>query len=53
MYDTNIPNVLNSYTEMQWRIRQITLSFTYRFNKKKEERSKPQKGGENGDDFQG
>ena len=53
MYDTNIPNVLNSYTEMQWRMRQITLSFTYRFNKKKEERSKPQKGGENGDDFQG
>ena len=54
MYDTNIPNVLNSYTEMQWRMRQITLSFTYRFNKKKEERAKPQKGGgDNGDDFQG
>lgn len=53
MYDTNIPNLLNSYTEMQWRMRQITLSFTYRFNKKKEERSKPQRGAENGDDFQG
>jgi outer membrane receptor protein involved in Fe transport len=54
MYDTNIPNLLNSYTEMQWRMRQITLSFTYRFNKKKEERTKPQKsGGDNGDDFQG
>ena len=54
MYDTNIPNLLNSYTEMQWRMRQITLSFTYRFNKKKEERAKPQRGGgENGDDFQG
>lgn len=53
MYDTNIPNVLNSYTEMQRSIRQITLSFTYRFNKKKEERTKPQRGGENGDDFQG
>ena len=54
MYYTNIPNVLNSYTEMQWRMRQITLSFTYRFNKKKEERAKPQRGGgDNGDDFQG
>jgi outer membrane receptor protein involved in Fe transport len=54
MYDTTIKNVLNSYTEMQWRMRQITLSFTYRFNKKKEERTKPQKsGGDNGDDFQG
>lgn len=54
MYDTNIPNLLNSYTEMQWRMRQITLSFTYRFNKKKEERAKPQRnGGDNGDDFQG
>jgi len=54
MYDTNIPNVLNSYTEMQWRMRQITLSFTYRFNKKKEEKSRNQKrDSENGDDFQG
>jgi outer membrane receptor protein involved in Fe transport len=53
MFDTNIPNVLNSYTEMQRSTRLITLSFTYRFNKKKEERSKPQKVGENGDEFQG
>jgi len=35
MNDTYIPNVLKSYTEMQRSIRQITLSFTYRFNKKK------------------
>jgi hypothetical protein len=54
MYNNNIPNVLNSYVEMQWAMRQITLSFTYRFNKKKEERTKPARGsGENGDDFQG
>jgi hypothetical protein len=54
MYNNNIPNVLNSYVEMQWALRQITLSFTYRFNKKKEERTKPTRGGgENGDDFQG
>ena len=31
--ETNIPNLINSYAEMQWRERQITLSFTYRFNK--------------------
>jgi outer membrane receptor for ferrienterochelin and colicins len=55
MYNNNIPNVLNSYVEMQWAMRQINLSFTYRFNKKKEERTKPTRGGggENGDDFQG
>lgn len=54
MYETNIPNLLNSYTEIQWRMRQITLSFTYRFNKKKEDKTKPQRGGgDNGDDFQG
>jgi len=53
MYNNNIPNVLNSYVEMQWAMRQITLSFTYRFNKKKEERTKPARGSENGDDFQG
>ena len=54
MNDTYIPNVLKSYTEMQRSIRQITLSFTYRFNKKKEEKSRTQKrDSENGDDFQG
>src|SRR5690606_20337427 len=36
----------NTYSEMQWRERQITLSFTYRFNKQKE-RERPQRG--NGD----
>lgn len=47
---------LNSYSEMQWRERQITLSFTYRFNKKKGEKE-PQKkrGDDNGgnDEFPG
>ena len=33
----------NAYSEMQWRERQITLSFTYRFNKKKNEREKQPK----------
>jgi outer membrane receptor for ferrienterochelin and colicins len=49
--DFNLPNV-NSYSEMQWRERQITLSFTYRFNKQKPEREKPKKE-EGNDDFQG
>ena len=37
---------------MQMRVRQITLSFTYRFNKQKTEREKSKKdneGGEGGD----
>lgn len=38
--ETNLPTQ-NSYSEMQWRERQITLTFTYRFNKKKTEREKP------------
>lgn len=33
----------NSYAEMQWRERQFTLSFTYRFNKPKNEREKPKR----------
>ncbi len=45
---------LDSYSEMQWRPRQINLSFTYRFNTaKKPEREKPQKADSGNDDFQG
>lgn len=52
-YETTIPKVLNSYSEMQWSSRQINFSFTYRFNKQKE-KEKPQKREyDNGDDFQG
>jgi outer membrane receptor for ferrienterochelin and colicins len=40
--DLVLPKV-NSYSEMQWRERQITLSFTYRFNRQKSEREKPKK----------
>jgi len=50
--DVNSVN-FNSYSEMQWRQRQFTLSFTYRFNKQKSEREKPQKTNEGNDDFQG
>lgn len=54
MYEVNIPGVLNSYSEMQWRVRQVNLSFTYRFNKPKE-KEKPQKreSDSGGEEFQG
>nr|WP_294936267.1 TonB-dependent receptor [uncultured Flavobacterium sp.] len=48
--ETHLDNVLNSYSEMQWRERQINLSFTYRFNKKKTEREKQPKREENGEE---
>jgi len=48
LIETNIENVVNSYSEMQMRVRQINLSFTYRFNKQKNERERPRReeGGE-------
>jgi outer membrane receptor protein involved in Fe transport len=49
---TNLPK-LNSYSEMQWRMRQINISFTYRFNKKKSDREKPKREGGDDNDFQG
>lgn len=39
---TDIPFRVESYSEMQWRQRQITLSFTYRFNMTKADRQKEQ-----------
>ncbi|NMH28951.1 outer membrane beta-barrel family protein [Flavobacterium silvaticum] len=53
--DTYLPGVLDSHSEMQWRVRQVTFSLTYRFNRQKNDReNRPQR--ENGggdDDFQG
>ncbi|MEL1245920.1 TonB-dependent receptor [Flavobacterium sp. DGU11] len=54
--DTYVPGQLRSYSEMQWRQRQVTLSFTYRFNmtksdRQKENQQKQQDGG--GDDYMG
>ncbi len=43
IFDANVPNFLNSHTEAQWRVRQITLSFTYRFNKSKNDLEKSRK----------
>ncbi|AWM14892.1 TonB-dependent receptor [Flavobacterium sediminis] len=34
--DTYLPGSVDSYSEFQWRQRQINFSFTYRFNMKKE-----------------
>jgi hypothetical protein len=46
--ETQIPNVIQSYSEMQYSQRQFKLSFTYRFNKAKTEKEKESN---NGDDF--
>lgn len=43
IFDTYISGSVDSYTEMQWRERQITLSFTYRINRAKNEREKQPK----------
>lgn len=52
--ETYIPGLVESYGEMQWRVRQINLSFTYRFNIQKNEREKPRKTiQDDGGDFQG
>lgn len=54
--ETYLPGVLSSRAEMQWRVRQVTISFTYRFNKTKNEKEKqPKKMNEGGGDmeFQG
>jgi len=54
--ETYIPGTLDSYSEMQWRVRQVTLSLTYRFNKAKNERGdrdRQPRDGEGGDDFPG
>lgn len=55
MIETFIPGLISSYSEMQWRERQFTLSFTYRFNKQKSDRDKQQKKPQesSGDDFPG
>ncbi len=48
-----IDNVVKSYGNMQFRKRQLTLSFTYRFNKKKTEERPTKRPEENGGDYQG
>ena len=50
--DLQLPTV-NSYSEMQWRVRSVTVSFTYRFNKLKTDKDpKPKvQEQENGGEF--
>lgn len=51
--EVNLPTV-TSYSEFQWRQRQINLSFTYRFNKKKNERENQRRDdGGGGDEYMG
>ena len=52
--ESYLPAVVDSYGEMQWRVRQFNLSFTYRFNVQKNEKEK-RKGNqqEDGGDFPG
>jgi outer membrane receptor for ferrienterochelin and colicins len=52
--ETHIPGTINSYGEMQFRTRQVMLSFTYRFNKTKNDKERPKKSNGDGEgDFQG
>ncbi len=51
--DLRLPTV-NSYSEMQWRVRSVTVSFTYRFNKLKTDKDpkpKVQEQQDNGGEF--
>jgi outer membrane receptor for ferrienterochelin and colicins len=53
--ETYIPGELESYSENQWRQRQVNLSFTYRFNMKKNEKQKErsQENGGGDDEYMG
>lgn len=50
---TTYTDNVNSYSEFQWRKRQITLNFTYRFNMKKEEARRGEGPDGGGMDFEG
>ena len=46
-------NNVSSYSEFQWRQRQITFAFTYRFNKKKERDNNQRREDGGGDEMMG
>ena len=49
-YNPSIENPTSiNYQESQWRVRQVSLNFTYRFNQKK----KQQRDRRSGEDFEG
>ncbi len=47
-----LTNSVFTNTEFQWRERQITLSFTYRFNQQKDDRRRERNRNNNGGDFE-
>ena len=53
--ETFIPGQVDSYGEMQWRVRQVNFSFTYRFNVQKNEKERRPRNGQqdDGGDFPG
>nr|WP_322624248.1 TonB-dependent receptor [uncultured Flavobacterium sp.] len=53
--ETYIPYQVESYSSMQWRVRQVTLSLTYRFNRNKNDKQKEQQRQDNGggDEYMG
>jgi outer membrane receptor for ferrienterochelin and colicins len=53
--DSYLPGQVDSHSEMQWRKRQVNLSFTYRFNVQKNDKDKKPKGNQQqgDDDYQG
>lgn len=52
-FENYIPGELRSYNEMQWRQRSVTLSFTYRFNMKKNEKQREQREDNGGEEYMG
>ncbi|WP_438966698.1 TonB-dependent receptor domain-containing protein [Flavobacterium sp.] len=52
-FTNQIENVISSYSEFQWRVRQVNVSFTYRFNKKKERESQRGNDGGGPEEFMG
>lgn len=50
IFSANVPNVFNSFSNILWRERQFTLSFTYRINQSKRDAAKQRR---NGGEFEG
>ncbi|MFY9241761.1 MAG: outer membrane beta-barrel protein [Polaribacter sp.] len=50
---TIIPGFSEQYSEFQWRERQITLSFVYRFNQQKTKKERGERNENGGEDFEG
>ncbi len=47
--ETYLPGQVEAYGEMQWRVRQINFSFTYRFNVQKNEKERNPRNGQQDD----